>query len=506
MFPFINHSRPCSADTVRSRQVIAASLALFAITSCSDSLSAPAIVGSGEILSVCHVSVTSGSLIQIYASDLPMHQSHGDYRTRLIVEKDSKAVGDGVHFARIGDAVAAARELRLGRNETSSALCQMTISVGPGVFQGSVAESTDPTFERFPLVIDVPGITLAGSFRMGIDAGGRATGEPQDANVTTLAATPGLVRERLGGAQNFRAEPLIVVTDAAGGLAGNGAVIEGFVFQSGNSADAAEPGGIAVFAMRIEGLVFRGNRIEEKFSEPITVRSSNARISENYLTGRGGSCAVCLSGPGTFDVNGNRLMGPGGIPGILIFPVSILPVPLMVAQQVLPESSVVTAYVDNNEIRNHQQKPSGAGLRIGALGVLSSDVVSSARVVASNNTFVNNTFGVMVEAAFPLLNTALKGDIELTLEDNTIIGNCQADVYVAFARNSTGLGLISAALFQSEAFLHNSTFTLKLGGDVEWEDVWYANPEGFGNTLIVDNHVIPSGTRVAYDAARVCTP
>ena len=178
----------------------------------------------------------------------------------------------------------------------------------------------------------------------------------------------------------------------------------------------------------------------------------------------------------------------------------------MVAQQVLPESSVVTAYVTNNEIRNHQQKPSGVGLRIGALGVLSSDVKSSARVVASNNTFANNTFGVMVDAAFPLLNTLLKSDIDLTLEDNTIIGNCQADLYVSFARNSTGLGLTSAALFQSEAFLHNSTFTLKLGGDVAWENVWYANPDGFGNTLIVDNHVIPSGTRVAYDAARVCTP
>ena len=496
MSPFMNRSRP----------FVAACMASIAVVSCSDSPSAPDIVGTGEILSVCHVSASAGRVIQIFSSDLAMPRSHGDYRARLIVEKDSKAVGDSIHFTRIGDAIAAARAFRISRNEMSSASCQITIAVGPGVFEGSVAESADPTFERFPLVLDVPGITLAGSFKMGIDAVGRATGEPQNGFATTLAPSPGLVRERLGGAQNFRAEPLIVVTDAADGRAGNGAVIEGFVFQSGNSAEAAEPGGIAVFAMRTEGLVVRGNRIEEKFSEPITVRSSTALIVQNYLIGRGGSCAICLSGPGTFEVNANRLMGPGGIPGILIFAVSILPVPPMVMQQALPESSVVTAYVNNNDIRNHQQKPSGVGLRIGALGVLSSDVVSSARVFASNNTFENNTFGVMVEAAFPLLNTALKSDIALTLEDNSIIGNCQADVYVAFARNSTGLGLTSAALFQSEAFLHNSTFTLELGGDVDWEDVWYANPDGFGNTLIVDGHVVPSGTRVAYDAARVCTP
>jgi hypothetical protein len=505
MFPSSNR-RPFSARTNRSGKIVVACLASIAVMSCSDSPSAPGIVGSGEILSVCHASPSSHQLIRIYSSDLPAHRAHGDYIARLIVEKDSKAVGDSIHFTRIGDAIAAARALRIKLNETSSASCQLTIAVGPGVFQGSVAESTDPAFERFPLVLDVPGITLVGSFKMGIDDGGRATGEAGGGNVTTLVASPGLLTERLGGAQNFRGEPIIVVTDAPDGPGGKGSVVEGFVFQSGNSAVDAVPGGIAVFAMRAQDLTVRGNRIEEKFTEPITVRAGNARVIGNYLVGRGGSCAMCLSGPGEFEVTSNRLMGPGGIPGILIFAASILPVPPMVVQQVLPESSVVIAYVSNNEIRNHQQKPSGVGLRIGALGVLSSGVVSLARVVAIGNTFVNNTFGVMVEAAFPVPNTLLKSDIDLTLVENTFIGNCQADLYVAFARNSTGLGLTSTALFQSEAFLHNSVFNLRLGGNVKWEDVWYANPDGYGNSLIVDDRVFPNGTRVAYDATKVCTP
>ena len=178
----------------------------------------------------------------------------------------------------------------------------------------------------------------------------------------------------------------------------------------------------------------------------------------------------------------------------------------MVVAEKLPQSSLTTATFTNNEVRNHQQKPSGVGLRIGAVGLQGSNVISSTRVVARGNTFANNTFGVMVEAAFPVLGTALKGDVDLTLQGNTITGNCQNGLYVAFTRNSTGLGAISPAQFLTTAFLKNSTYSLTLGGDVQWKDAWFANPDGLGNTLKVDNIVIPSGTRVAYDSTRVCPP
>ena len=493
--------------------VIAAAL----VSACSDSPSAPAIDGAGnaqarkpgvaaEKVAVCHVSPAAGRILEIAAPALRAHLGHGDYVARLVVGKATGALGDGVHFTRIGDAIAAARASRVARNETAAAACRITIAVGPGVFRGSVGEPSDPAFERFPLVIDVPDVTLRGAFRMQLDDGGRATGEGSGSEGTTLVATPGLLTTRLGGAQNFLAEPIVVVTDAPSGFAGTGAVVEGFVFQSGNEAVNAAPGGNAVFAMRARGLVVRRNRIDGGFTEPISVNLATALVAENYLSGRGGSCAVCLSGPGDFEVTGNRLMGPGGIPGILILPVSLLPVPPMVEQQVLPAASTITATVTNNEVRNHRQQPSGAGLRIGALGVAGSNVVSAARVHASGNTLVGNTFGVMVEAAFPSANTTLRGDIDLTLEGNTITGNCQKDLVVAFTRTSTGLGITSGAQFQTAAYLRHSTFNLRLGGDVAWEDAWYAHPAGFENTLVVDGEVIANGSRVAYDPNRRCAP
>jgi hypothetical protein len=287
---------------------------------------------------------------------------------------------------------------------------------------------------------------------------------------------------------------------------GHGIVIEGFVFQAGNGSADAVPAGKGVVALRAQDLVIQGNRFEGGFSEPIHLQATSGRVDKNYLSGRGGSCGMCLDGPGDYQVSGNRLMGPGGIPGIIVLPMGFYRNPSIVEPHVLPATATVTATVINNEVRNHQQKPVGAGLRVGGVGPGAPDVIGSSRVIARDNTFVNNTFGVMVEAAFPIVDTRLKGDIDLTLQGNTIRGSCQNDLLVSFARNSTGLGLSSAAQFQSNAYLQSSTFTLKLGGDLEWKDAWFAHPEGNGNTLIVDGQTMPNGSRVAYDPARNCPP
>ena len=155
--------------------------------------------------------------------------------------------------------------------------------------------------------------------------------------------------------------------------------------------------------------------------------------------------------------------------------------------------------VTNNEVRNFQAVPVGVGLRIGAVGVLSADVAGTARVVAHDNVFANNRFGIIVEAAFPVAATGLRGDIDLTLGRNTISGNCQARLLLTFARHTSALGL------SAPTYLKTSIFRITLGGDMTWDEAWFAHPDGFGNTLVVDGTTMPNGSRAAYDATKVCS-
>ncbi len=469
------------------------------LTSCSDPVTSP----TGEQLSICHISGSTGSLLDIRASELPGHRGHGDYVARLIVDKKSLAIGDSIHFSRIGDAVAFARAIRIARNETSTASCRITIAVVAGVFQGSIKESADPTFERFPLVLDVPDLTLLGSFVMPVDKSGRATGTDSSAvagvPTTTLVANPGLISVLgIGNPLLKQAEDLIVVNAHPDGPRGDGSVIEGFVFQSGNAAAGAVIGGQAIFGMRARDLVIRGNQFESNFTESLELRAMTATLDKNYVKGLGGSCGFCLFGPGDYQVTNNRDVGPGGIPGILIWPAILLPVPLSVEQYVLPASALVTATVKNNEVRNHQATPVGVGLRIAAIGLGAPDVIGSVRVVAQDNELANNRFGLILEAGFPVVNTMLRGDIDVSLKGNAMTGSCQNGMLVSLSRHTTALGL------QSGPALKNSSYTVALGGDIAWKDVWYSHPAGAGNTLTVDGQPIDNGARVAYDPAKAC--
>ena len=482
-----------------------------AISACRDMPSEPTTTSPGlrvdapdERLSVCHRAPGAGSVLAIAPAALAAHLGHGDYAAGLVVSREIGSRDDGVHFARITDALAAARATRLARGETSVAACRITITVGPGLFLGSAQASADPSLERFPLVVDVPDVTLAGSFRMQLDADGRAAGVGDGPATTILAARPGLRTPSIPRvAQSFLAEPMLIVTDAPDGAGGAGAVIERFVFQSGNEAAGALPGGNVVYAMRARDLVIRGNRVETGFSEPITLRSSTARVVQNHVSGIRDRCTLCLSGPGEFEVTGNRLIG-GGIDGIFITAATDLRAPPAVRPQVLGETVEVTATVSNNDVHGFQHKPTGAGLRIGALGANTSGLVASAHVEAVGNRFVGSTFNVMVEAAFPVEGMLRHGDVQLTLRGNTISGGCQSDLLVSFTRHTAGLEVTSGGILQTGAYLQHSGFTLALGGDVAWSDAWYAHPDGFGNSLVVNGQVVPHGKRVAYDATREC--
>ena len=453
---------------------------------------------TGPTISVCHFSASLGTATDIPLADLAAHKSHGDYVTHLDVS-GTAVTGDGMHFTRVTDAVAAARGIRVAHSELETAACRITIAVAKGVLPGSTPPSTDAAFERFPIVIDVPDITVKGALKMLLDADGRATGNGEGGDATIFAPSPALV-VGAGGSQVSSSEPIFIVNAHPTGSRGDGAVIEGFVFRSGRDSTASVNGGQAVFSMRVRDLVIRGNKFETGLTEVVDLRASTAVVERNHLSGNANSCDICISGPGDYTVRDNRLMGPGGLPGILSTPTQVLPVPTVVEQYTLPASALVTASITNNEVRGHVSKPVGAGIRVGAMSLGAQNVINASKVTITKNNLVGNTFGVIIDAAFPVAGSTLRGDIDVNMSGNTITRSCQNDLLVSFTRHQSGLGLTSP--FPS--YLRNSTYAFTLGSEISWDSAWVAHAPGFGNTLLVNGQTMANVNRTAYDPTRVC--
>jgi hypothetical protein len=438
-------------------------------------------------VSVCHMPGSVDTILDIGASSLAAHLAHGDYVATLIVSHGAEQPGDGVHFRRIGDALSVAQAGRLARGELVSAGCRITILVADGTYDGTAVSAPTGDVEQFPIIVDVPDITLRGALVMGLDAAGRATGDGVGATLTTL--TPVEPMPVIGGVST----PIILANAHPGGSAGNGLVVEGFVFQSGHD-PAVDAGGQGILGVRVTGLTIRGNRFEGGFTESIDLRAGSGDVIQNHLSGTGGTCDICLAGPGDYRADGNRLLA-GGIPGITVDGPVGLGVPSGVEPFTLPATAETSAELVNNDISDHNRVPVGVGIRLDALGVGGPNVQSTVHALIRDNRLVNNRFGIIIHAAFPVAGTALRGDIDATLGGNMIEQSCEAKLLVSFSRHTTALGL------SANPYLHNSTFQLALGGDLDWSEAWFSDPDGFGNTLIVDGNVIPNGSRQFYDAA-----
>lgn len=137
----------------------------------------------------------------------------------------------------------------------------------------------------------------------------------------------------------------------------------------------------------------------------------------------------------------------------------------------------------------------GSGLRLDAVGVGAPNVLGTIHATMQDNLLVNNRFGLIVHAAFPVNNTNRKGNVDLTLGRNVFARSCQTDLLVSLSRHTTALGLTNAP------WLLNSTFEIALRANLDWDDVWFGHADGFGNTLVVDGETIAPGTRHFYDAA-----
>lgn len=472
---------------------IAATLLLNA---CSDSEST-VVAPPAATVNMCTFANGGAVIVAVNAARLDSALATRAYLTDLVVDP-AAATGDGRHFKTITSAVAAAKVVRLAHNEIDGAACRITISVAAGTLRGSTAASTDATLEKFPIVIDVPDITIRGSTVVPLDASGRPTGNAVS-NATIIAPTTPLLL--IGGAssQTGVSEELFALNGHPDdGSKGNGAIIENLVLRSGHAAGDTVQGGQGVLAMRVRDVTIRHNRFEGNFTERMDLRATSADVDGNDLAaGPGNTCDVCIAGPGVFTVRNNRITS-SGIDGVLLVPTLILPVPTPVEQYTLPTSALAIATVTNNEIAAHIAKPVGAAIRLAAVGVGAPNVVGDTRMTATNNVLRNNTFALMAEAGFPQNGTALRGDITLKATGNTVSQSCQNDVLVSFSRHATGLGL------SNQPYLRGGVYLLTLGSEFPWSNAWVAHPAGFGNTLLVNDQPITNGTRAAYDAAKSC--
>lgn len=444
---------------------------------------------------VCHQAARHGQLLDISPAALGAHLRHGDYIARMTVDPAAPGAADGTWFARISDALDAARAVRIARNESESAACRITIEVAAGTFTGSFDPGVAPELERFPLLIDVPDVTLRGAFRMAVDGQGRATGASSSGASTML--TPDRPIEFLPNT-----EALIVVVGHPGGSHGDGAEIEGFSFQTPHT--EGNSGGVGILSLRADRLLVRGNRFEPGLTSAVDLRATSARLTQNFSTGLGVNCGLCLAGPGDYVADGNRVL-KGGLGGIYVsavidhMPFSLGAAPAApVEPYVLPAAASVNAALVNNDIRDHVRRPIGFAVRVLALGPASSGVQQASHVVLHGNDMVGNTFGLILDAGFPQANTLRRGDMDVELHGNVIAASCQNNLLIAFTRHTGALGTTS------NPYILNSTYRVDLGGDLPWAEAWYANPAGNGNTLIVDGAVVQPGANAAYDPARTC--
>jgi hypothetical protein len=463
--------------------------ALGVLTACSDPESPLATEPSAV---VCEPGATTTTDLAI--TRLDDLKARGGYVARLLVDREIPRI-PGVTFRRITDALAEARTIRQ-RPTTQGAGCRITIVVSPGTWVGTTG-TADADTEQLPMVIDMPRVTLLGAYEMRASTAGRATGPAGTARASVLIASPALTFAGGNTIATRYSEPMIVV-DGDASRGGLDARIEGFVFRSGH-VNTTTTGGVGVLSLRVTGLEVVGNSFEGNFTERVDVRSGGALVERNYSAGPGGTCDVCINGPGTtFVVRGNTLVD-GGIPGVLIMPSLLLTLPPGLTQVVAPATSNTTVLVDNNDVTGHQSVPVGTAYRIASVGNGAPTVAGSTTVTLTRNRAANNRFGLIVEAGFPVAGTALRGDVTLTTSGNSFEGSCQADLLISLSRHTTGLGLSTLP------FLLNSTFSLTLGPELPFANAWFANPAGFGNRLRVNGADVPAGSRVAYDAAKVCS-
>jgi hypothetical protein len=462
---------------------------------------------------VCHVPGEDARLaevIRVSPAALAAHQDHGDLVGGGTIHVSAAAAFPGrgtadQPFRRITDAMNLARCVRRAAGELTSAERTITIDVAAGKYPGAfIADVNEPTREALPLVANIPGVVYRGHTVMALDAAGLPTG-PVEGTETILRAEPPLITTPLGQDQ-----PLILISNTTDGSAGNGTTVEGFVLRSGNTSVRA---GLAVLAIRADGLLLRGNVVDEPLVAGFDTRASDVEVAGNFIT-RVASCGICILGPADVWVHGNRSSGntSGGLitgPTMGELPYDQGAQSFFVPPFVVPDVAHLEALIEDNDFTgNTANRNNSFGERhFTAARLAPSRPVTSAHVVSRGNRLWNNPFGVLVDAGFPEralppFSTRFEGDFSADLFERAPgdgTRNCRAGIFASMTRFATSFPF-NAGQLAGNRYLDGAFYDLTIPNVTFWVDHPTKDPgptpaeeddEEIWNTLVVNGKTLP---------------
>jgi hypothetical protein len=383
-------------------------------------------------------------------------------------------------FATIHAALAQARTDRLSLtfspNET------IVIHVSPGRY-----------VEEWPLILDVPNLRLEGDTSLTVDASGLPTGFV-DSTETRLVAKP-----PLAGVQT-----ILLLGPTSADLTGADVTVQGLVLDAGNGGTAVDGRDITID--RASGFSVLRNVLTGSALMGVDARASRGSIEGNFVSGLG--CGSCLSAgnqdtPARYSFLRNRAID-NVYQGVLVAGSSYDgvqdPALLSTAPGTIFDS--VTAVIDGNDLSDNNHAPDlSYGVRLFAIipGIPTAQSTGNLQVSVTNNTILNNSIGVSIEAGF-----AYRSDPRLwganfhaTFSGNAIVGSKGTAALMTFT--SEYASIFPNELKKDYKYLEDSTIAISdperdLAG--YWFDNQAADPidgRSLNNALTVNGITIPSG-------------
>jgi hypothetical protein len=385
--------------------------------------------------------------------------------------------GNGATFARITDALACARCLRLASGDA------IVVHVAAGTYRGSydpAALAANPALEVLPLVINVSDLALEGETVLRLDKGGLP------ADVAAQGDTLITADAALGASQ-----ALILVGRTTDGMAGDGVSVSGLDLD-GHDGDAFPTFSYssAVVADRVSGVSISGNAVHGSWAG-IVMRHASGEIAGNLARGCVAGIDVeggTASHPTVVTAEGNRSVTTVAIGAIAVpvavdvdlgaNPLAVLPIAL--------DPSVAGANAVTLTLLGNAADGTNIGLRFLAIprGPQPIPPTAYVSIVASGNSFAGHFYGVSIDAGFDYAGfPPLSLECQATFSGNTYNKVGLPPALIAFSYPP----MLIAGAYQ---YLTTSTYVItdtdgELAG-FDYDDPGATAAQGaLGNTLLV---------------------